>query len=309
MSTTVTPTKTALLFLLTAALFFSGACHSYKNNENTFRIATVDNNVCKKLIGKVVLYAIFVDTKGTQAWTNYDIQSTLDSIETAKEWIENRAFENGIPLNIEVQYHQNKKIIPIANNFPNKTLYGTLFSPVASVGIGKLDRWADRIAKTAGLTLPADSSTIVKTKNNLSDRERLIARLRDINQTDNVVLMYFINNYYTDEISVTLHSASSANIEYSIVSFKNPAVIAHEFLHIFGALDLYISPFDTKRKAKRKKATAMKLYPNEVMAFAYRNIDSLNISPFTQYLIGWKNELDEPSRALFFGKKMNALKY
>lgn len=291
----------ALMLIITLSYI---SCRSY-----TASIASRDNNVCKTLRGKVVLYAVFVDTKYTQPWSEYDIQSTLDSIQEATKWIETQGKKSGVDVQIEVANHENKKIIPIKLDFQNKTLSGTLFFPNITVGIKKINKWADRVAKNASGSLPKDTSKVVKTKNNLSDRERLIARLRDIHKTDNVVLMYFINNYYKDEISVTFHSSSSTEIEYAIVSFKQPAVIAHEFLHIFGAWDLYISPFDSKRKNRKRKAAAMKNFPSEIMAFAYRNIDSLEISPFTKYLIGWDNELDKKYSNMMFGKKWNLIKY
>jgi hypothetical protein len=222
--------------------------------------------------------------------------------------LEKQAKENNIPLAIKVKYHQNGKTIPLVNNFPDKTLSGTLFSPLPSFGVPKLDRWSDRLARTAGLSLPKDTSKIVKTFNKLTDRERLIARLRDLNKTDNVALMYFINDYYSEDISLALHTSNNTSPEYSIVSFKRPAVIAHEFLHLFGALDLYISPFDKKKRSIKKRAEVTKLFPNEVMEIAYRQLDSLNISPFTKYLIGWDNELDESTRQKVLGK-VKVVKY
>jgi hypothetical protein len=257
----------------------------------------------------VVVYAIFVDTRHTQPWSEYDINSTLDSIYKATNWIEHQAKVRRIPLEIKVDFHQNKRTIPIVSDFQNKTLSGTLFSPVIQVGIPKLDRWADRIAKIAGQSMPQDTSTIIKTKNKLNDRERLIAQLRNKHKTDNIVLMYFINNYYKEEISVTVHNESFTNTEYSIVSFKNPSVIAHEFLHIFGAHDLYLSQFDRGLRARKNKKKAMKMFPHEIMAFAYRNLDSLAISPFTRYLIGWDKELDNESRIQFLGKRTQTIRY
>lgn len=93
-----------------------------------------------------------------------------------------------------------------------------------------------------------DTSTLTKTKIKPKDREKLLARLRDLHQTDNVGLIYFINNFYSDEVSVVLHASEDYTPEYGVVSFKNPGVIAHEFLHLFGATDLYLSPFDKKKK-------------------------------------------------------------
>ena len=300
--------STKLLFFL-VLLLLTISCSRYQMiRYNTYQIATVDNNVCKKLVGHVVLYAIFVDTRYTQPWSEYDITSTLDSIYKAALWLEKLAKENNIILDVNVKYHQNGKVIPLAGNFPDKTLFKTLFSPVPSIGVPKLDRWSDRIARTAGLSLPKDTSKIIKTFNRLTDRERLIARLRDIYKTDNVAIIYFVNDYYSEDISLALHTSNRESPEYAIISYKRPAVIAHEFLHLFGALDLYISPFDRKKKSLKKKAEIMKLFPNEVMAFAYRPIDSLNVSPFTKYLMGWDNELDEGVRQKVLGK-VKVVKY
>jgi len=303
--------KKQTIFLLAITICAMASCRLFISNKGTYRVASAHNNVCKKLYGDVVLYAIFVDTKSTntQPWSDYDIKSTLDSIQMASHWLENKAAENGMPLNIKVKYHQNKKKIPIAAELPRKTLSGTIFFPNIAVGLQRLSHWANKVAKIAGDALPPDTSSIITTKNKLNDKERLIARLRDIYKTDNVVLMFFLNNYFKEEISVTLNTESFTDIEYAVVSFKNPTVIAHEFLHFFGAWDLYITPFDKKRSIRKKKKMAMKEFPNEVMAFTYRDLDSLEISPFTKYLIGWENKLDEKYERMFLGKNIHVLKY
>jgi hypothetical protein len=255
----------------------------------------------------VVLYAIFVDSKYTNPWTKYDIYSTLDSIKVATRWIEDKARENGIKLNITVEYYKdNKQVIPIESNLSKRSLAATLF---AVNGVKYIDRWADKIAYIALQTYGQDTTSITKTKIKPKNRERLIAKLRDLYKTDNVALIYLINNYYTDEISLALHTASDNNPEYSVVSFKQPTVISHEFLHIFGALDLYITPFDNKKQIAKQKTFAMKEFPNEIMAFPYRSLDSLEISPLTKYLLGWDNQLDEHYKQMIFGKKIKIAKY
>jgi len=277
------------------------------NPKGDFHIATVENNVCKKLEKEVIIYCVFVDTKYTNAWTTYDINSTLDSVKKAMNWIEDQADLSGVDLNIKVDYHKTKKtVVPIRENFPRKTLSGTLF---AVNGVKYLDRWADKIGKKVLSVYPKDTSTITATKVKPKDRERLIARLRDILKTDNVALVYFVNNYYTDEVSVAVHTAQDASPEYAVVSFKEPSVIAHEFLHLFGAWDLYITPYDNARKARKKKSFAMKEFPNEIMAFADRKIESLDISPLTRYLIGWDEDLDPNYVKMIFNKKIRLAKY
>lgn len=300
------------LIILTLIFVFTSNCSTIKIGSmpsSEIQFGSVDNNVCKKLYGNVVLYAIFVDSKETKPWSDYDITSTLDSIKKAINWITKKAEENSKYLNIQLRYPQNNHKIPISMDLPKKTLNKTIFQVPLSSGLKTIHTWSDKVAALAAKTLPLDTSKIISTKNSLADKERLIARLRDIYKTDNVALVYFVNNYYKSEISVTFNIFSRTEIEYSIVSFKQPSVIAHEFLHLFGAWDLYITPFDNNKEAKKRKAFVMKEFPNEVMAFAYRNIDSLNISPFTKYCIGWDKQLDKKYTEMILGKNIKSVKY
>jgi hypothetical protein len=155
----------------------------------------------------------------------------------------------------------------------------------------------------------SDTARITRTKNTPSNTERLIARVRDIHQLDDVALFYFVNNYYQEDASVVLHSAAIDKIEYGVQSYKRPSVIAHEFLHLFGALDLYITPFDSKSSARKRKEFAMKEFPDEIMAFAYRELDSLQISPLTEYLVGWRPQLDDRYVRMITGKRIKVVKY
>lgn len=298
----------AFLLIFTGMILLN-SCYTPKVAKR-IGFASVNNNVCKTLKGDVVLYAIFVDSKYTNPWSSYDIETTLDSLNRAIAWIENKAQANSVFLDIELDYHKTSEgRIPIKADFTKKTLSATLYKKPLWYGVRDIHRWADKIAKEAGKSLPKDTSQMTNIKNNLKTRERLIARLRDIHKTDKVALMYLINNYYTDEVSVTFDISGDNNVEYSIVSFKNPSVIAHEFLHLFGAYDLYITPFDIKRKEKKKKEKLTDMFPNEIMAYAHRNIDSLQISGFTKYLIGWENELAPEYQELLFNKDYFAVKY
>jgi hypothetical protein len=297
--------KTFILILLMGLL----GCMTIK--EVPVHFASRDNNVCKVLKGKVVLYAIFVDSKHTGPWTTYDLTSTLDSIQIAMDWIMKIAHENDIALDIIVEHHKaTNGSIPIYNDFSRKSLSATLFKMPLGSGVRDIYSWADKIATEAGKSLPPDTSLIIKTPNNrINNRERLIARLRDLHRTDNVALVYFINNYYMQDISVAFDTNSHSNVEFSIVSFKSPSVIAHEFLHLFGAWDLYITPFDKKKTDLKKKQLAMELFPKEIMAFAYRQLDSLEIGNFTKYAIGWEKQLDKKYSDLIIGKKLKPVDY
>lgn len=292
------------LILLCISLVFLYSCVSYA------RIGTVRNNVCKTLEQKTILYAVFVDSEGTHPWTEFDIQSTLDSIRVSIDWVHRQALKNDVNLSVQLEYAKRDEVIPFKEEFKYKTLSGTLFKfSDLSKGIRLLDDWSNNLSKDVARTLPNDTSKVILTKNKSNDRERLIAKLRNYYKTDNIAVLYFINNYYENEISVALHTGSSVETEYAIVSTKEPSVIAHEFLHLFGAWDLYLSPFDRKLFLRVKKRKAMKKYPNEVMAFTHKRLDSLEISPLTQYLIGWDNKLEKNEGKLLIKRRWKLLEY
>lgn len=297
----------AVVFAVTFIIL--SACASRKYYRE-FVFGSVKNNVCKTLDEKVVVYAIFVDSKYTGAWSEYDMASTRDSICKAMEWIKMKAAEDSVRLDISLEIHQGSNgKFPIKQDLNKKTLSSTLFEQPYASAEKDLFKWADKIAAVAGRSLPRDNAKTTKTKNTMRDRERLIARLRDIHKTDNIALMYFVNNYYKDELSLAMNTSSDRNVEFSIISFKDPSVIAHEFLHLFGAMDMYVSPFDKKRKQVKFRQRLQQAYPNEVMTNTERNLDSLVISDFTKYLIGWEKELAPEYQKMYMKKGWKAASY
>lgn len=274
--------------------------------NTTFRIPTVDNNVCKRLKGHVLYYAVFVDSKATGPWSTHDMLSTMDSIRMAMDWVEAQAAQRGFPLKVDIVAHQQDGILPVRSDLARKTVQATLLS---TNGEKAMDRWADKAGRQAAMAFPLDTARIVRTKNTPTNTERLIARLRDIYQVDDVALFYMVNNYYREDISVVLHAGDDDQVEYGVQSYKRPSVIAHEFLHLFGALDLYVTPFDKKRAMRKRKEFAMQEFPKELMAFAQRDLDSLEIGPLTEYLLGWRPELDQRYVRMITGKKIKVVKY
>jgi len=291
-------------------LWLIGSACATNKYYKEFAFASVQNNVCKSLDDKVVIYAIFVDSKFTGVWNEYDIASTKDSIRKAINWIEQKAKEDSVDLDISLEVHQgiNGKY-PIKKDLTKKTLSATIFGQPYPAAERDLHEWADKIASVAGKSLQTDNSKMTMTRNTMRDSERLIARLRDIHKTDNIALIYFVNNYYKDEVSMALNTDSDRHVEFSIVSFKKPSVIAHEFLHLFGAMDMYVSPFDKKRGVKKFRQQFNNLYPNEVMTNTQRNIDSLIISDFTKYLIGWNKKLPDNYQSAYRRKGYKAAEY
>ena len=256
-----------------------------------------DRNVCKTLKDSVVIYAIFVDVDQFHPWTEFDIASTLDSVDIAKNWILSQADTFGTKLSIKVIHHEQSskhsfherkaKAYPLNLNYLNSS---------RRKHENHVFGWADIISKYAGRSVKKRPSSKVGTQIKISNTERLIAALRDKYETDNVALMFFVNGYYEDFPSVTFNIHYDNKVEFGIITGKKPAVIAHEFLHLFGAIDLY--PHQNFRCFNYPELES--LYPNEIMRIQHKNIDKLMLSPITRYYIGWQDDLDLANTRLLY---------
>ncbi len=261
-----------------------------------------NNNVCKELKSDVLIYAIFVDNKQTSPWTEYDIQSTLDSISVATNWIRKQAIENGYDISIKSDYYIGEEFSTIKRKLPEETIKQTIEESNLSTGIKALNKWADQIARKAGVTFNINDKEGIPEIKNPKNKERLLAYLRDEHKTENVALMFCVNNYYKEDISISVNTMSSNDVEFSIISYKYPAVIAHNLLQLFGAADLHESPF---RRIDRNISLANEQFPNDIMQNPMgKDINNLTIGEYTKYLIGWEKDLDEKYHDLLFDKRI-----
>ena len=132
------------------------------------------------------------------------------------------------------------------------------------------------------------------------NKERLVAFLRDENKVESVAMFYLVNNYYKSDISIPVNTFNTNDVEFVIVSYKYPSEIAHNFLHLFGACDMYKTLL---RRNERNINILSERYPDEIMHEPYgKDINKLAISDYTKYLIGWTNELDPSLESLMRDK-------
>jgi hypothetical protein len=235
-----------------------------------------------------VVYAIFVDNDYTKPWTKFDIESTLDSMKNAIDWIEQLAQENNISLKLKLNYPTlDDSVMRVERKLPRKSVFASVYS---QNGLKNLKRWSDEIAKK--VYEKTGASDIAK-----GSKERLIAYIRNKEKTESVALMFFVNNYYKNDLSVCIKSPD--DVEYCIVSYKYPVVIAHEFLHLFGASDLYRQLYQ-KQKNKR---LALKYFPNDIMLKTEdKSLGSVEIGELEKYLIGWQDTIDPKYNKLLIEK-------
>ena len=258
------------------------------------------SNVCKDLNGNALLYFVFIDSKETSPWTEFDIMSTLDSISVAVKWLHGEAEKNNIPLKIKTDYYIGNEYATINRSLPEGSVELSLKEPNLEKGTIALNKWSDYVAKKVGESFYVVDKDGIPTLSNPRDAERLIALLRDEFSVESVALLFLVNNYYRTDISIALNTLTQDHVEYAIVSYKYPSEIAHNFLHLYGAADLYRTPF---RKSQSKIKKAKELFPNAIMHDPYaKKISGLEICDYTKYLIGWTNEIEESQKPLLTDK-------
>jgi hypothetical protein len=291
--------KTLLLFAVPCALLTACISRHYVTIPES--IPTSKNqNVCGLLKDSVVLYAVFVDVGLYHPFSDYDVASTLDSIQKAMDWIQSQPDAQKRGLRIEVVQHIDGSKI----SFPERK---AKVSPLKLVNMastkkrhkGFYGNWIDGISKYVGRKIKKTGQSKAGTRNRKKTTERVVAALRDKYKTDNVAYMVFLNGYYENDPSYTFNASTSGpDVEYSIISNKNPAVIAHEFMHLFGAVDLY----PTARFANFNFEELRESYPNEIMLVQHKEITKLKISPITKYFLGWQTTLDHKNTRMLLHK-------
>lgn len=249
------------------------------------------NNVCKSLQSEVLLYFVFVDSRGTYPWSEFDIMTTIDSIRVAKRWLEEEADAQGIDLHIKTDFYIGDEYTTIEKNLPKTSVEETINELKLTEGMKSLSRWGDNISKTVGESLYVKDKDGIPGLKNPGTKERLIAYLRDEYQVESVALLMLVNNYFKTDISIAVNTLHNDDVEFAVVSYKYPSEIAHNFLHLYGAADLHKSHF---RRSSRNLKLAAEAFPDDIMSEVYaRPLDELEIGLYTQYLIGWNNTLNK----------------
>lgn len=294
--------RKSLLFTLSSLLLT--ACGIIGRQEIVLEYDKVpmtrNSNVCTHLNDTVILYAIFVDVGIYHPWTPFDIASATDSIQKAADWIAQQAKDRGKTLLIKPIIHKQGSKQTIYERSARTSLSLNGIQAVSNRSKKKLGPWADNIAAYASRGIKYRASSKIHQRFRVRNVESLNLALRDKLKNNNVGIMFFVNGYYEKHASYSfnIENGPYQRVEYSIITDKNPAVIAHEFLHLFGAVDLYphraYPNFNFQELAEN--------YPDEIMRIQHKHINKLMISPITEYFIGWRDTLDKPNTRLLLHK-------
>lgn len=290
-------------FLIWIVLFLFSACgifqRTYINYEYDKIPMSKNRNVCKNLNDTIIVYAVFVDVYNFQPWTKFEIESTLDSLQKASVWIENQAksFDKKVFIQNEVHNEAGKL------SFHEKEISALLslngMGMHYSNSIKKINSWSDLLSKRIGKKLKYVQSTKVKTKLKINSLKSLNLALRDKFEKENVAIVFFVNGFMERVPSYSFNCESDVDVEFSLITSKETSVIAHEILHLFGAVDLY----PNHNFPNFNYAELASVYPNELMRIQHKSIEKLSISPITAYFLGWKDSMSYKDTRLLLHKE------
>jgi len=276
----------SVLFIAVFAAFGAQAQTMKSNSSGQFfkhdsRIAR-DHNVCKKLTGDVLIYAIFVDTETGAGWTNFDIETTLDSLKIVKAWLEERAKDNEVKLRVKIDHGVCRQTMAAgrpAPRFENERTRRGYKRFNFDRALGEVLREDEGV-----LSIVDWGDEIVRTMSGLPNKERLIAQLRDKHFVESVALLYMLNNYYKDDVLAAFNTMSNEEIEFAVSSYKYPSYMTNIVLHLFGAASLFYHEHMSTPKGKK---FLMDKFKTDIMAHPELPINTLTVGPITSYLIGW----------------------
>lgn len=280
-------------------LYSPASCHHYHTAYVSEKLSPTRNrNACAQLKDKAIVYSVFVDIDALHPFTRYDIESTLDSIRKSCFWIEKQGKDYPINLTIEPVLHEGKN--KWCFNERRAFTHLNLNRLTSSKRRGTASNWADCVSAYAGRGLKPQQRTNLDTKINIRNTQQLIARLRDIYKTDQIVLLFFINGYIEDLPSLAFNTESNGpGVEFGIITKKNPAAISHVILNLFGAVDLF--PNTTYPTFNYPEIAS--IYPNEIMRITHKPIETLSLSPISTYYLGWTPTLNKPDTRLLYHLK------
>ena len=214
---------------------------------------SIKNGSAKELEGSIYVITFFVSET---PWAMNEKMDLFKHVREAESWLEGKAKEYGKTLRFVNGLHGlfepfEIDIVPDYNS-------GTPQTDIAK-----------KYLKAAGC--PSDTAYPEWIKKNSGCDQSLVFIIANKEGRGYANPIYWESD--GPEGTILYHSENNKLIASSII---------HEFLHLFGAIDLYETDVQTADNSARME----KMYPKEVMHNHYFPLTELVISPLTAWLVG-----------------------
>lgn len=219
------------------------------------------------------LYSVYLDFE-ENAWTQEDRQFQAGQLSLALDWLREKGKEYGADLNLTTQQEDPALACQAYYDGP----IGDGESPLVS----EFDRWAQEVCRQ--LSEESDQK-----------RVGVLFFLPVTGQSYTVVYKpEYGNDYYYEYSVIFQHRPHTLENQW-----PGPAVLAHEILHLFGAVDLYPGQQSLSQELAEQ---VTQRYPHEIMYTVYQEGKAVSLeeipqqlSPFTAYRVGLTRDLEDLS--------------
>lgn len=247
-------------FALFLVLIFGVSCPAFAQSKDKWRAGSALSLAASKT------YVLTIFISETE-WKYAEKRKLYDSIYEAQDWIKAQAALYNKRLTFEGGNYGLQKTI-ILDTIASGTGSGT--EPVD---------WISKVLKKVGY------------KNSLE----FYAWAKKTTKSDNVLVLIVANKKgrgyameYSKDMEKVLYFVEGCILysQYEDGQKLYTASIAHEFLHLFGAWDLYKTFEQSQENADKAKS----LYPNDIMLRIAFNIDDLHIGKLSAWRIGFSSK-------------------
>lgn len=223
------------------------------DNDETSYVQNKNGGSAYKLEGNVAVVTVFL-TDGNMSYGNES--KVMSNVNNAERWLKTKAAEYGKEVNF-MNYEYGKNKLVSFNTPQGWSSAGNSFSSYTA-----LQKFEDT---------PSGIIDFAKSQN-----------------CDQVVVL-FVSNGNGRSYAMDNYLASNMVLDYDVIfapnNVANEAQIAHEMLHLFGAVDLY-----SLSGQSQAKASMLPQFKRDIMANVSNNLSVTEFSPFTAWTVGLTSE-------------------
>lgn len=230
-----------------------------------------------RLEGESIIVSVFVDTPSYK-WSEKEKISTLENLNTATVYITNKGTEYNV---------DNKFIYDWTKNTNLKYDVKMIMDPDDTK---RYEAILDK--RIAGWVEGMIKDSYSKVQNN--EKQNGYQKLLKAYNADNIfMIVYFKAPGRSYAITYDGIDSYNESLIYFYEDGDDPAVLAHEILHLYGAHDYYEDAEYTKDAVKYIEGK----YPNDIMLTTSLGKEISNeLGELTAYHLGWKGSCDDTKK-------------
>lgn len=216
-------------------------------NQNHAFLRFKDEGMSRRMRGKILVELVFVTDRASM-WLQDEMDEFYDVYKASVNDLCRQAAAVGVPLSFSAMV--------------GRFLYNGSIKP----------------EELSSVAMPKIHQQYLRSQGFSNTMSHLISRKRT-NGVDEVAVVFVLEKY------LRAYASMGGEREYCVLTEGNDVhTIAHELLHLFGAVDLY-HPYHIH-------GLTMRYFPKTVMCTA----EGSEVDPLTQYLVGWKTQMDPKAR-------------